>query len=314
MLWPRTVTTRHEIVTARTRTMDPDARLFVHAHVADATIVVDAAWFGRCHIEEQRVEQVLTEQKVGIKPNFPGGDDDPKTGQVLFLFWVLGSVVTFPITTIATTAVVAFDRPDVTWTQLAPRVTATECPAAPTQGLVVELVLPSGVVLRATTAGDGRARFALPPPDGGPLIVRAGGQDIAIDPSQPRTCADEHLATLARLDVTPETDRTALVATLPDCHDGRARAWAMLERTAVAVLRDCSTIHSADQEMEALDPAFHRDVFAKEPHIARCRDPHEACRVHRAELMRSAQKITSTDERAKYLMSLSDCDHPPGEP
>jgi hypothetical protein len=307
VLVPRTVITREEVVIERTRTMERGARTFVHAHVAGDAIVVDAARFGRCFDEERVVEEVRTRKRVGLDMNMPNGGHT-KIDEAVGAFWLLGSLVTFPISTIITLGIVAADHHEVV-SRSAPttRVTEAMCPPTPLRGAVVELVLPSGLALHATATGDGRATFALPTDDG-PWLVRVAGRDIEIDPRRPPSCADERIASLARLDATPERDRAALVATLPRCGDASAKAWSILERAALAASRDCSRIRADDEAMRALDPAFRDEIFAKEPHIARCLEIHEACGQHRIELMTRARDIADANERGRYLSSISDCD------
>jgi len=157
---------------------DGDAGLELKGEAKPGKIAVHATRLRDCHRDVYAVTEVHRERHLKM-----GGSDDPRAQ-------VLGAVVaplTIPISAIVSELVVLDDDAETTEQTRVDHVEKLRC-TRPAQGLAIELVVPSGRVLRANADANGVATIALPlsEPYRGVAVARAETAAIRVAFERPK--------------------------------------------------------------------------------------------------------------------------------
>jgi hypothetical protein len=139
-------------------------------------------------------------------------------------------------------------------------------------GAQVELVLPSGRTLAATTDAAGVAKFAIPDDESEVGVVSARvDADRAVSSRYYRTlepCTADRAAIFARASQAPAAARRIILGELPECGDAQAHAWQLMRDAALEALAGrCASIERSYAQVRTAGLA---DAFAGEPDLAGC--------------------------------------------
>lgn len=158
---------------------DTDAGLQLTGEAAGRDLAVHATRLRDCHRDVLAVTDVVHERYLKL-----GGSDDPRA-QALGL---VVAPVLIPVSAVVSELVVINDDAKTSHTSRVDHVEKLRC-TRPADGLAVDLAVPSGRVLHATTDATGTAHFTLPvsEPYRGAAVATAETQSatIAFDRAQP---------------------------------------------------------------------------------------------------------------------------------